>query len=454
MKMVPPLSSAVSPHAVSQASVLDTLAVLRDVVVPTLGKGPLIRRRAVVTLAERIGLDDRAVRRMQALRDKYGPGPLLLRIPLRHQAVILSAEDASAVLEGSPEPFAADSLEKRSALNHFQPNAVLSSHGRDRAIRRHLNEETLQTGCPVYAMAAHFSTIVDQEMDEVCRQAADSGRLDWDIFFTGWFRMVRRIVLGDAARDDTDLTDLLEKLRRRANYAFFRGKDRRSREVLLDRLRGYVDQAEPGSLAGRMAQAWTDPNQQPHHQLPQYLFAFDPGGMGTFRTLALLSTHPQVKEQVHRELSEVQQEGAPELPFLRACFLDALRLWPTTPAILRETTQTVSWGQGQLDQATQILIFTPFLHRDDKTLPQAHRFDPSLWSHGNSRPDLGLFPFSEGAVVCPAVNFVPTITTLAMRRILSRLQLRLNEPERITPARLPGTLDVFTLSFQVEAMQA
>nr|WP_111299431.1 cytochrome P450 [Paracoccus saliphilus] len=384
---------------------------------------------------------------MQSLREKYGSGPLLLRIPFRHQAVILSPDDARMILEGSPEPFTAATREKRSALGHFQPDGVLSSQGRGRAIRRALNEQTLETGCPVHTMSEHFATVADEEMAEISRTALASRTLDWGSFFIGWYRMVRRIVLGDAARDDSDLTDLQENLRYRSNYAFLRPKDRRAREEFLGRVRSYVDLADPRSLAGRMGQACTDPRQQPHHQLPQYLFAFDPAGMASFRTLAMLSAHPHIRDDVRQEIREAAAETAPQLELLRACFLDVLRLWPTTPVILRETTQTIAWRGGQLKKATQTLIITPFLHRDEMRLPQAHRFDPELWRRGNERPDLGLLPFSHGPVICPAFRFVPIIATLAMRSLLSRVRLVLNEDQRLTPDRLPGTLDNYTLSF-------
>src|SRR5690606_30524412 len=191
-------------NAVSRAGILDTLAVLKDVILPTLGKGPLIRRRKVVAHAERRALDDKAVKRMQKLRSKYGAGPLVLPIPFRRQAVLLSAEDARAVLENSPEPFAAASLEKRSALSHFEPDVVLASHGEDRARRRKLNEQTLETGCQMHSLAEIFATVVSEEMDEVSDQALSSGRLDWDNFFEGWHRVVRRVVLGAEARDDAE----------------------------------------------------------------------------------------------------------------------------------------------------------------------------------------------------------------------------------------------------------
>lgn len=434
-----------SPHTVSRASILDTVAVLKDVVLPTMAKGPLIRRRKVVGMADCRALDDKAVTRMQQLRDKYGPGPLLLRIPLRHQAIILSADDATRILDHAPEPFAAATMEKRAALGHFQPDGVLSSHGHDRRIRRRLNEETLETGCPVHSMSDHFARVADEEMAEVARIALLRGELDWDNFFTGWYRMVRRIVLGDAARDDEELTDLLETLRQRANYAFLRAKDRKARDTFLSRVRAYVERADPLSLAGRMAEACTDPDQKPHHQLPQYLFAFDPAGMASFRTFAVLDAHPEAEAEIRDQFTDATTDTAPAL--LRACFLDVLRLWPTTPAILRETTRDVSWREGKLDKGTQILIFAPFLHRDDQTLPQAHRLDPALWQQGNERPDLGLLPFSHGPVVCPAVRFVPLIATLAMKSLLLRLKLVPKDGQRLTPERLPGTLDNYTLRF-------
>ena len=440
-----------SPNTVSRAGLFDTFAILKDVVLPTLGKGPLIRRRKVVSYAERYGLDDKAVKRMQKLRKKYGPGPVVLPVPFRRQAVLLSVEDARAVLEKSPKLFAAASLEKRSALNHFEPDVVLASHGEDRASRRILNEQTLETGCQMHSLAKVFAGVVSEEMGEVADEAIQTGTLDWDTFFIGWYRMVRRVVLGAEARDDAKLTDLLEDLRYRANFAFLRSKDRKKREVFLRRLRLYVERSDANSLAGRMSGACTHPEQQPHHQLPQYLFAFDPGAMATFRTLALLSMHPEAERQVRAEIAEAGGETAPQLELLQACFLEALRLWPTTPAILRETTQVVQWREGQIDKDTQILIFAPFFHRDDETLEQAHSFAPDLWLGKISRPDLALVPFSHGPVVCPAARFVPMIASFALRVLLTRINLKLEDADRLPAERLPATLDNYTLSFSAES---
>lgn len=438
-----------SPNSVSRASVLDTLVTFKDVILPTLTKGPLIRRRKVVAFAERNVLDDKAVKRMQKLRTKYGPGPLVLRIPFRRQAVLLSAEDARLVLEHSPEPFAAASLEKRSALSHFEPDVVLASQGEDRISRRKLNELTLETKCQMHSLAELFATVVLEEMEEVSDKALQTGTLDWDAFFEGWYRMVRRIVLGSEARDDAELTDLLEDLRYRANFAFLRPKDRTKREAFLRRVRHYVEHGDPNSLAGKMGTDCNHLAQQPHHQLPQYLFAFDPGAMASFRTLALLSSYPEVEQRVRDELDQAAEQVAPHLELVQACFLEALRLWPTTPAILRETTAPVKWKEGQIDENTQVLIFAPFFHRDDEKLDHAHVFGPDVWLGRTSRPDLALMPFSHGPVICPAASFVPMISSFALRSLLSRMTMKLNDAYRVSSARLPGTLDNYTLSFSV-----
>lgn len=435
-------------HGVSKAGILDTLAFLKDVGLPTFSKGALIRRRKVVDMAERFGLDDKAMRRMQKLRRKYGPGLLILSVPYRKQIIALSGEDAEEILALSPEPFKLASLEKRSALDHFEPLNVLASHGPERDDRRRFNEEVLETGCPVHSMAPTFRAIVEQEMDVVAERAGRNGELTWDIFFEGWYAMVRHLILGPSGRDDTDFTDLLEKLRYRANYAFLKSKDEPAREEMLARLKAYLDRAEPGSLAARAAQVKKTDITKPEQQAPQWLFAFDPAGMASFRTLALLSAHPDYEQRVRAEIAESTGDPAPRLAFLRACFLEALRLWPTTPAIFRESTRDVPWGDGTVPANSNLLIFTPFFHRDDERLPFAHVMRPEIWFDENRRKGLSLVPFSQGPGICPAADFVPMIASMAMARLLERADIRLDPPDRLgSTDRLPGTLNNYKMKF-------
>ncbi|WP_236551415.1 hypothetical protein [Billgrantia tianxiuensis] len=117
-------------HALPTATVGETLAVMGDVFVPNIAKGVIVRRPKAVSMAEKLGLDQRAIRRLQQLNEKYGPGPLMLNTPdSRPMALILDPDHANRVLNETPEPFATAEWAKRKALEHFEPDMALVSHG-------------------------------------------------------------------------------------------------------------------------------------------------------------------------------------------------------------------------------------------------------------------------------------------------------------------------------------
>jgi cytochrome P450 len=332
----------------------------------------------VVAASERFDLDGRAVRRVQTLSEKYGRGPLMLNVPGRPMALILDPDDVHRVLEEAPEPFAPAETLKRQALSHFEPKVALISHGEERAQRRRLNEQALDSDHPVHRMAEAFLPVVREEATGLLDQVrAGDGRLAYQPFFEAWSRVVRRVVLGDSARDDTGLTELTEKLRGKANWAFLRPIDKDGRAELLDQVQAALDRAEPGSLAAFMGQQPQGPGSEPAQQVPQWLFAFDPAGMATFRALALLVSHPERLAEARREIDE-PQDGAADLTLLRATMLESLRLWPTTPMILRETTVDVAFDHGVMPAGTTVLIFAPFFHRDERHLDFAHQYTPGL----------------------------------------------------------------------------
>src|SRR5207249_257518 len=185
--------------------------------------------------------------RMQSIRNRYGTGPLLLRIPWRSVALILNPDDVHRVLAHSPEPFATETPEKRAALAHFEPQNVLISQGADRRDRRRFNEQALDTDRPAHRLAETFLDIVNSEAGRLHEQARQHGELNWEIFSDAWFRIVRRVIFGDAARDDEELSVMMAKLRAAANWAFLRPRRPQLRQQLLDRIHHYLSIAEPAS---------------------------------------------------------------------------------------------------------------------------------------------------------------------------------------------------------------
>ena len=437
-----------------KATVSESAAFLFDVFLPTVAKGPLMRRPKVEAGAERLGLDDRAVRRMAKLARKYNEGPLLLGMPGRRQAVVLQPDHLHYVLANSPDPFSPASSEKKAALAHFEPRFVLISEGPERSARRALQEQVLDTHSPVHRLAATFLPIIQEETDQLLQDIKNgSTELGWDAFMQSWDRVVRRTVFGDQARDDHELTDMLASLRKNANWSFLKPKDSGLRTKFLSRVADRLQNAGPGSLAFSLAMMHPGQEAAPVDQIPQWLFALETSGMATFRTLALLATHP---EHLARAREEVQQDNTEHqyLPFLRACVLESLRLWPTTPMILRQATRDVQWPDGDMPAGCGVLIYAPYFHRDDEHVPLAHSFNPGRWLGRDDNEDWPLVPFSEGPVVCPGRQLVLMLTSAMLASLIGETTFTLSSPHALGPGRrLPGALNNFSLSFTIAGSQ-
>jgi cytochrome P450 len=411
------------------AGVADTARILGGALGPILLQGVIARRPRAVAVADRLDLDGRAVALLQRMRDRYGTGPLRLRIPGRSVALLLDPDDVARVLAASPEPFAADSREKRGALGHFQPHGVLVSHGAVRAERRRFVESVLDTGRPVHRLGAAIGGAAREEARRLADEVGRAGALDWAAFSAAWNPLVRRVVLGDGARADEETTALLTALRGQANWSYLAPGRPDRQQRLRARLAAHVARADPGSLAALVATVPAPDRVDPLDQLPHWLFAYDPAGIATFRALALLLTHPD----------------APRDPDgLRAAVLESVRLWPTTAVVLRDTTEETAWAGGSLPAGTSLGIVSSFFHRDGATVPAADRFTPGQWRDGTADDGRTLLPFSAGPVVCPGRELVLFTAAEFLDELLSRTHLLPTRPLR---EPLPRGLNPFSLRF-------
>jgi cytochrome P450 len=439
-------------HALPSATLGETLGVVARVLAPIVAEGPILRRPRIVGLAERLDLERGAIAYMQQLRRRRR-GPLMFG-PLRGRtwALVLSARHAQRVLHETPDPFATASAEKIAALAHFEPRAALISHGAERVERRALNEAVLETGRPVHAMADAFTTVVAEEVDQLLESTARTRELAWPAFSITWSRIVRRIVFGDAARDDAEATDLLARLRADANWAFLRPIQEPLRERFLARVHERLSAAPPGTLAAATRMHPSSGTAAAADQVPQWLFAFDAAGMATVRAAALLASHPLQAVKARREMREAGRGGgAHELRYVRACVLESLRLWPTTPLLLRQTVEETRWDDCVMPAQTGIVIFAPFFHRDEERLPFAHRFWPEVWLQDRPPEEVWtLLPFSDGPARCPGRQLVELIASTLLARLFDGRKIELSSHPRFGPHRpLPVTLGHHALRFTI-----
>ena len=422
------------------------LRTLTDLAGASIAAGVIARRRPVVGLLERVQADNRAIRRMQQLRRRFGKGPVELVIPGRRIVVLLEPADVGRVLAETPTPFHPASWEKRHALEKFQPHGVLISRGAVRAERRQLNEAALDTEAPLHRLADDFTNVIAEETAILAEGALDTGRLAAADFTRWWWAVIRRIVLGDAARNDEDVTDDLWRLRQSANWSLLGLPHTRRRERFFDRLYSYAEAADPHSLIGALAQLPTHGSIDPVGQVPHWLFAFDAAGMATLRAGAVLAARSE--EQTRCETGDLEQVQL--RPFLRACLLESVRLWPTTPAILRELTEDTTFGDGaRFASGSSVLIVTPAFHRDADLLPFADDFMPDIWLDGRAEQYPQLVPFSAGPAECPGRNLVLFVTSTVLAHLLTLMRLELQSSPSLDPHRpLPVTLNQFGVAFR------
>lgn len=430
-----------------QLTTRETAIFLLKVFVPTLAKGPIIRRPSVVALAEKFRLDERAVATLNQLATRHPTSPVLVRLPLRRQAIVLEPAQVHRVLDETPAPFSPASSEKEAALVHFQPHNSLISSGPTRSVRRALQEQVLDSDSPVHRLAESFLPVVAEEAEDLLCVAGGAGELTWDDFIQSWYRMVRRIVFGNAAAGDNELTDMLQQLRSDANWAFLKPRNRQLRSKFLSAVERRMQEAPPGSLASVMAGMDTHDEEAPVEQIPQWLFAFDPASMATFRSLAAVTAHPGIHARAVQEITE--NHGRREyLPWLRACVLESLRLWPTTPMVLRQATGDVEWDAGTMPAKCGVLIYAPFFHRDERTVPNPHAYTPERWLADDDSGDWALIPFSEGPAACPGRHLVLMLTSAYLSHLLEKQTLQLNPTERLKAGgHMPGTLNNYSLRF-------
>jgi cytochrome P450 len=445
------------PHA----SLLEGVRFTLQVMLPQVVQGLFRRRPRAVAAATKLDVDRRAVAAIGGIRHSHGKGPVWVRVGAQQMLLVLSTSDVQRVLEGSPDPFAADPDAKRRGMSHFQPDALTISRGKLWENRRRFTEYVLDTGKPVHRLGGRFAGVAAEEAARLLGESEreNGGELGWEGFHRAFGRITRRVVLGDRARDDEEVTALLATLMEEANRLPGGGSD--SLPVFQDKVRQYVQAAEEGSLAGLAAEAPSDEQTRVERQLTHWLFAMgDTLPANAFRALALIATHTRQRAGVEAELERasggegLDADGVASLAYLEACLHEAMRLWPTTPILSRGTLEQTDWDGAVVPAGTQVVICNTFNHRDPERHEFASRFSPEAWIEGEAANDWSFNHFSRGPQGCPGADLALFLGKAALANLLLARRFHLLQP-RLDPSRpLPHMLDFFSLRFTVEQLPA
>lgn len=114
---------------------------------------------------------------------------------------------------------------------------------------------------------------------------------------------------------------------------------------------------------------------------------------------------------------------------------DAMRLWPTTPIIGRETLQQDDLNGHAVPAGTQVLILNGFNHRDGLGADRANRFSPDPWM--NTRADYRFNHFSNGRQSCAGKDLALFIAKAVLANLLKEHDYCLIRPALDSDGPIP-----------------
>jgi cytochrome P450 len=441
---------------VARASLLDSLRFSLFYVLPMAVQGVFRKRPFWVRVVGALHRDPLGRRFVAHLRSKYSAAYVDLSMLGRQTRLVLDPQGIREVLERSPDAYAADPSSKREGMSIFQPNAVTISRMPEWAARRRFNDLVLKPAVEP-PLDAHFVHVV---RDEVGRwHARRTGRLVWADLQEVFDHVTLRVVFGDAAREDRALLGALDTLMARANRVLLRRRSAPAFDTLYAGIRRYLEAADPNSLAGlvagavRTAGALKDgeplsyPWISPETQVPHWMFAMkDTLAANTAFTLGLLATHTKIDEAVRAALPADREPTAADLhaaALLEGCIQEGMRLWPTTPMLLREAATGGVLGGVVHGPGLQVLIWNAANHRDAAIVPDPDRFDPGRWA--DSSVNWQFNHLSNGRQGCAGKALALFLAKAVIAELSRRARFTLLHPQLLPDRALPETFDWFRL---------
>ncbi len=144
------------------------------------------------------------------------------------------------------------------------------------------------------------------------------------------------------------------------------------------------------------------------------------------------------KQRMFQEIDEVLKGRTPELddvknlPYTRAVFEEALRLYPPVPLLSRQARGEDQIRGSDIKKDSIILALPWLLHRHDKEWQYPNSFYPERFLPGQPKPDKFLYmPFSVGPRVCVGLKFGLTEGILCLATLAQKFDLTLKKDHQV-----------------------
>ena len=428
---------------IPRVSLFDDLRINVCHALPYYLRGIFARHPMLYQCLSRLGCHPFSPRFGNQIRRKYGSNYVYANMLGRKTLLVFDNAAVQQILGRSPAVYA-ESSQKRAGMSHFQPQAATVSRGSEWESRRRFNDIVLESEQRIHSRAKDFVPKVQEVARRPHRQ--------WKDFRDSFHSIMLQVMFG---RDDPESRELSERQRTlmmRGNRLFGAPRSRLLNQFHAS-LRSFMQDPAARGLASLCPHAPQSVSTKPTHRMAHWMFAMrDSLAINTARALALLVTHSEHLAQVREELPVelgTQPDSIHDLTYLEWCIHEAMRLWPSTPLLVRETTQADRLRDRVIPPRTQVLISNNHHHRDTSAYPDADRFVPDRWRGVDVNYKFN--HFSNGPQVCAGKNLAMLLAKSFLSEALRANHYRLLRPRIRTDEPIPYTYNHFKLRFECTA---
>jgi cytochrome P450 len=158
-------------------------------------------------------------------------------------------------------------------------------------------------------------------------------------------------------------------------------------------------------------------------------------------TLYVLALVPEWQERVRDEVMRITEgrpvvaEQIPQLELLERVFLEAMRLYPPAPSLMRLAKRQTSLGGTEIKQGATITIPIYVVHRHRKLWKEPLKFDPARFAPeaASGRHRCAYMPFSAGPRNCIGGTFAMFEAKAMLATLLAGARFELPPGEVPTP---------------------
>jgi len=159
------------------------------------------------------------------------------------------------------------------------------------------------------------------------------------------------------------------------------------------------------------------------------------GNAAIFLLFNIIS-NPSVKKNVYEELdeiiplgSEISAETLHQLPYLRACLSESLRLSPVAPNIARILEKSYVFQDYHVPAGTLVVCETWVASLQETNYKDARKFVPERWLYGETKssPFLAV-PFGVGRRMCPGKRIAEQEIMILTAKLLQNFEIVFTEP--------------------------